>query len=280
MSRDAVEIRQRRGARIAYRVEGSGPPVVLIGGTGYSGYTWHPEFCRRVAERWAHGRRPPRHRRQHGDYTTQLFAEDAVAVLDHAGIEGAHVLGHSMGGRVAQLMAPLTSRISSLVLASSGAGFEKTMPIDRVGIPPAMVADLVRSGYDRDYFRAAQLKTFWTDDYATGHPEEVEWLADAFWSKGPGLDDYLRHVQARQAHSSWAVLPDLKLPVFVFVGELDTHRGGTGSHVDGARALHEALPDSELQIVPGLKHGVFRQAPVLTAELVLGWVTRHEASRP
>ena len=56
-------------------------------------------------------------------YTTRMFAQDASGLLQALGITQAHVLGHSMGGRVAQWMAlDDPERVRSLVLVASGAG--------------------------------------------------------------------------------------------------------------------------------------------------------------
>jgi pimeloyl-ACP methyl ester carboxylesterase len=266
--------------RIAYRVSGAGPPVVMIGGTGYSGHTWHPAYCEAVAahctlvtiDHRGTGDSPG----TRGDYTTQMFADDALAVLDHAGIDGAHLVGHSMGGRVAQLMARAGERVKTLVLASSGAGNERTLPVGQVGVPHGTALELIRTGFNESYFRQAQLRTFWTSAYAAAHPAEVEWLAQAFWGTAPDLEDYLKHVRARQAHSSVSILPDLTLPTLVLVGEQDTHVGGTGSHLQRAQELHQALPHSQLIVLPGLKHGVFWEAPSLMADLVVRWVAVHD----
>ncbi|MEB0306467.1 alpha/beta fold hydrolase, partial [Cryobacterium sp. 10I1] len=96
------------GARIAWSSTGgnaTGDPVVLVAGQGVSSRSWSPLLPTLGA----------RHRvitfdtRGVGDsepgadvrFTTAALAEDIVAVLDAAGIDRAHVYGHSMGGRVA-----------------------------------------------------------------------------------------------------------------------------------------------------------------------------------
>ena len=68
-------------------------------------------------------------------YTTRAFARDAVAVLDAAGIDRAHVYGHSMGGRVAQWLAiDAPHRVGALVLGATTAG-------DSQGSRPPLIAD-------------------------------------------------------------------------------------------------------------------------------------------
>ena len=41
----------------------------------------------------------------HGAYTLEQMADDAIAVLDHAGVDAAHVVGASMGGAISQIVA-------------------------------------------------------------------------------------------------------------------------------------------------------------------------------
>src|SRR5438270_233246 len=71
-----------------------------------------------------------------GKYSTRLFAADALGLLDALDVEPAHVVGHSMGGRVAQWMAlERPDRVRSLVLAATGPGqFREDRPVTR-GVP-------------------------------------------------------------------------------------------------------------------------------------------------
>ena len=93
------------GAELAWAEEGEGEPLLLIAGqaTGMAG--WGP-----TAQALAHHFRVIRydHRGIGGSgnggsdrYTTRLLAADAAAVLLAAGVDAAHVYGHSMGGRIA-----------------------------------------------------------------------------------------------------------------------------------------------------------------------------------
>jgi pimeloyl-ACP methyl ester carboxylesterase len=247
------------GARIHYEVRGDGPPVMLVAGTGYSGSTWHPRLCEALAARYrlltfdhrGTGASAP----TDDDYTTRMFGEDAAAVIRAAGVGPVHLIGHSMGGRVAQqVYVSDPSLVRSLTLAASGAGAADPVPFERVGIPIGAVRGMLRAGYER-YICDKHRSNFFTAAFADEHPDEVEWLDQAYLDSAPSADDYLKHVRARQAHSTVAVLPSVTVPVLIVVGTADTHNGGTGSHLDSSHQLHNLVPNAQFVLIPGAKHG-------------------------
>lgn len=263
-------------SQVAHELTGAGPPVLLVAGTGYPGATWPPAFVSRLAAEFTvivfdhrgTGRTPG----TAGPYSTRLFAADALGLLRRLALGPAHVVGHSMGGRVAQWMAlDGAGSVRSLVLAATGPG-----PTDRAvhhcrGIPAQTTVRLTELGYD-GYIRDLQRRTFFTDRFAAESPEAVEWLFQAFWRNRPSLEEYLKHVAARQEHDTVARTEEIDVPALVVVGELDTHGGATGSHVEQSAYLAEHLPHAELRIVPGVTHGMLWEKPTVIANLIGSWL--------
>lgn len=266
------------GLPMAYRLAGQGDPLVLVAGTGYPGATWSPELIERLTAHHAvltfdhrgTGATPSTPER----YSTRGFAEDAVRLLDALGLPPAHVVGHSMGGRVAQWMAlDHPARVRSLVLAATGPGeWRADKPVTR-GIPLHTARDMIELGYE-GYMRMHIPATFFTPDAVVSMPERVEWLIQAFWEHRPSLEDYLRHVIARQEHQTADRLAEVQHPALVLIGDRDTHQGGTGVHWEQSAALLERLPNAERRVIPDVSHGYFWQAPERSAAILLDWAAR------
>lgn len=115
------------GARIHYRVEGSGPALLMICGLGYPSDTWW-RLVPTLSERFTLIRPDNRGVGLTGPaaerpYTVERMAADAMAVLDDAGVARAHVIGVSMGGTIAQEIAlSHADRVDHLVLGCTHPG--------------------------------------------------------------------------------------------------------------------------------------------------------------
>jgi pimeloyl-ACP methyl ester carboxylesterase len=260
---------------IHFRVTGSGPPLLLIAGTGYPGATWPPE----VVDSWATAFSVITYdHRGTGDsagtddeYTTRLFAGDAAQVVSAAASGPVAVIGHSMGGRVAQwLSLDRPDLVGRLVLVGSGAG---RLRADHTagGVPIRTVLLLTELGYE-GYIRDLQRRTFFTAEFVADNPAPVRWLGDAFWAHRPSLEQYLKHVVARQSHDTSSILDRIEHRTLVVVGARDIHTGDTGSHVDQSRYLAERIPRATLETIPDVAHGPFWEMPDVTTRLIGDWL--------
>ncbi|GLT48252.1 hypothetical protein SLA2020_218870 [Shorea laevis] len=97
-------------------------------------------------------------------YTTEIMAKDAIAVLDHLGWKKAHVFGHSMGAMIAcKLAAMLPDRVLSLALLNvTGGGFECFPKLDRQTLSIAIRFLRAKTPEQR---AAVDLDTHYTKEY-------------------------------------------------------------------------------------------------------------------
>jgi pimeloyl-ACP methyl ester carboxylesterase len=118
---------RRPGARVTYRAArrtaGRGPAVLLVQGVGVSGQGWRPQI-EGLQDRFTlvapDNRGVDGSDVAAGTVTIEHFASDALAAMDAEGIEQFHLVGHSMGGLIAQEIALLApQRVKSLVFMNT-----------------------------------------------------------------------------------------------------------------------------------------------------------------
>jgi pimeloyl-ACP methyl ester carboxylesterase len=113
------------------------PAVLLVMGAGASMLSWEDEFCERLASggrfviRYDHRDtgRSVTYEPGAPEYTGDDLVADAAGVIDAVGVSRAHVVGMSMGGAIAQLLAlDYPDRVSSLTLISTSSGPDSDLP--------------------------------------------------------------------------------------------------------------------------------------------------------
>jgi len=185
-----------------------------------------------------HGRSP----RTSGPYTAQLFARDLAELLDHVGWETTIVAGCSMGGNVAQAFAAeYRQRVLALGLidttawygADARAKFKERADIARTKGLRGMI----------DF----QLTRWFSDGFRATHPEVLKQTTDIFVAND--VDCYAASCELLGAADTRAQLGSFKMPTAVVVGEEDY-----ATPVAMARQLHEAIPQSTLNIIAGARH--------------------------
>jgi pimeloyl-ACP methyl ester carboxylesterase len=116
---------ERSGCRLNARVSGNGPPVVLIQGVGVHGDGWLPQVprlgrefsCMRIDNRGI-GRSIP----AGPSISVEQMSDDVGSLMDAAGWDDAHIVGHSLGGLVAlELALSAPRRVKSLALLCTSA---------------------------------------------------------------------------------------------------------------------------------------------------------------
>jgi 3-oxoadipate enol-lactonase len=164
------------GVDIYYEIHGEGDPIVLIAGLGYNLWMWH-KMVPRLAERFQviafDNRGVGLSARPAGPYTAQMLAADTVGLLDALKVDAAHIMGHSMGGFVAQALAlDYPARVRKLILSATNFGGPRHVPVTPEAL--AVLTDMTSDPITR-LRRGIVIST--APGFADEHPELIdEWV--------------------------------------------------------------------------------------------------------
>lgn len=116
-----------------YELNGAGAPLILISGLGYSLWQWHkmvPFLAEHFQVITFDNRGVGQSDKPAGPYSAQMLAADTVGLLNALEIEKAIVMGHSMGGFIAQAMAlDFPHKVEELILCSTNFGGPRHVPV-------------------------------------------------------------------------------------------------------------------------------------------------------
>jgi len=121
------------GINIYYEIHGSGEPLVLINGLGYDLWMWHKmvSFLAKHFQVITFDNRGIGQTDQpKGLYSAEMLADDLAGLLEELGVPQAAVMGHSMGGFIAQAFAlKYPAKVSKLILSATNFGGPNHLPI-------------------------------------------------------------------------------------------------------------------------------------------------------
>lgn len=241
-----------------YEIEGQGPPVLFIQGVGVTAEGWRPQvdglagrFQTLIFDNRGLARSTP----CSGPVTIEAMAGDARALMDAAGWESAHVVGHSMGGVIAQQLAlHCPDRVRSLsLLCTFARGVDAARPT-----PWAVWMGLRTHCGTRRMRREAFLEMLYPADHLRA--ADLEWLA-ARTEKIVGRDlavappVLMPQLRALGRHNVFGSLGALAgIPTLVLSARHDRiARPAYGL------ALAKAIPGAIFEEIPDASHGVIIQ---------------------
>jgi pimeloyl-ACP methyl ester carboxylesterase len=249
-----------KDAEIYYEAHGQGQPFIFLSETACDGEIWKlfqvPEFSKDHRVIVHDYRGTGKSSKPSIDYTTRMFCDDAVAVLDDLKVKDAIVLGHSMGGRVAQLFAlEYPERVRKLILASTGASFPGP-----AGLPLAMCKEMIEWGYEK-YVREHTIQVGFMPEFVRSQPDRLETFFRARLANICPVEFYLRHVLARQSHDTSSRLKDIQVPTLVMVGEHEGDPNVVMTHRMSSDILAKGIPNARFVLLANQKHNYFASAP-------------------
>ncbi|MCU0804792.1 MAG: 3-oxoadipate enol-lactonase [Burkholderiales bacterium] len=236
---------ETNGVQLHCAIEGEGPWLAMSHSLACNLSMWDNE-ARALSKRFKVLRFDTRGHGQSGapagPYSLEMLADDVKGLFDALDIRAAHWVGLSMGGMIGQTFAlRYPGVLRSLVLADTTSRYPKDAgPIwqDRIRLVESQgMEPLV----------APTLERWFTEPFRKAHPERVAPIATAI--RATPVAGYVGCSHAIPKIDLTTRLKEIGVPTLVIVGEDDP-----GTPVAMAREIHDALPGSELVVIPRAAH--------------------------
>lgn len=254
---------------IAYTVEGSGEKtVLLIMGLGGRALDWGTEFPGALATGYRVVRIDNRgvgaSPRVPGGYELADLARDAVAVLDALGVARAHVMGVSMGGMIAQLLAlEHPARVERLVLLSTHYGGHGLEPPHPDAIALFDPGTFLERGKDPVEMFRYTLGVIAAPGFVDENPRALSALLDNVRKQPTHPGAFMAQLQAVLTSDRSERVRSIRHPTLVVHGDSDKL-----IPAENGRTLAERIPESRFELISGCGHMAMWEKPEELARLV------------
>lgn len=252
------------GTEIAYQRTGSGPPLILLHGSGASSHRrWEIAGVRpALAEHVTVYALDRRGRGQSGDaedYALEREVEDVLAVVEAVEVP-VTLLGHSYGANIALEASLRTDNIHKLILYEPAVGEHEFSS-------PGVIADMNEL---LEHGRKEEALVLFCSDIAGLTQDEIDTFRSA-----PGWQDRVAgaHTLPREeqaiAHYEWRPnrFASMTTPTLLLSGGESPQL-----YQDATRIVHDALPNSRISIFEGQSHVAMNNAPDRFISVVLAFV--------
>ena len=262
------------GTRIHYEVTGrpGATPILMIQGLGASKNAWNLQriaMATRFRSISLDNRGAGRSDKPTQPFTLEQMADDAMAVLDAAGVETAHVVGASMGGVISQIIAvKYPHRVRSLTLVCTAC---RNHPWRQ-----ELLQSWAHTAEEKGMIEVGKEAAQWVMS-----PRSFRRLVPAFTWMGPLAALRPRHSFVSQIQAILDTREDLvdelssiTAPTMVIVGNQDilTPRGDS-------EEIAERIPNAELVVISGAAHGLMMEHSTTFNKILIEFLQRTEAER-
>jgi 2-succinyl-6-hydroxy-2,4-cyclohexadiene-1-carboxylate synthase len=274
-----VGLLEGKDVRLNYEVIGDGTPVTLLHGFTQSGKSWH-EVISLMPPGWkwvlpdlrGHGLTSVK---PGGPYTMDACTADLEMLWGHLGIARSHLVGYSMGGRLAlHVAAARPDRVLSLLTIGAHAGLEEEAREGRRRGDEALAQRIEKDGLEAFVNYWSGLPLF--EGLERRGPSFVAQVRAARMDNHVvGLAESLRGMGAGAMRPVWESLARVTCPCTFVAGQLDH------GYAASARRLAASVPDGRVVIVQRAGHTVHQERPETFARLLLAHVAAaSESAKP
>lgn len=259
-------ILELRDVRLNYFVAGEGPPVTLLHGFTQSGRSWR-ELISHMPDGW---RWIVPDLRGHGDTVMKAGAtcsmdactDDLVALWEELDLSRTHLVGYSMGGRLAlHVAARRPERLMSLLTIGAHAGLDDDARAGRIQGDDALAARIEKDGMESfvEYWSALPL---FAGLERRGEGYVAQLRTERLQNRVGGLACSLRGMGAGVMEPVWDDLARVNVPCTFVAGQLDH------GYVASARRLAASVPHGQVHLVLRAGHAAHQERPDAFARIL------------
>lgn len=252
-------ILEREDVRLNYFVTGGGPPVTLLHGFTQSGRSWR-EVISHMPDGWkwivpdlrGHGETVVR---PGAPCSMDACTDDLVALWEELELGRTHLVGYSMGGRLAlHVAARRPERLLSLLTIGAHAGLEDGARAGRREGDEALAERIETAGIESfvDYWGSLPL---FAGLQRRGEGYVAQVRAERLQNHAAGLACSLRGMGAGVMEPVWDELARVDVPCTFVAGQLDH------GYVASARRLATSVRHGQVEVVPRAGHAVHQERP-------------------
>lgn len=197
------------------------------------------------------------------------FARDLVRVLDHFGVEKAHIAGLSMGGRISQdFYALFPERVKTLTLVATFTGFKNFTPEERQRFVDLRKKPLVEEGKEPKDIAPIVARSL-----IGPHATEAQYQRLVASMAALHKESYIKTVEATTMFDRSDNLANISVPTLLIFGEHDPL-----TTAEMGQSMADKIPGCEFHIVPKAGHLVNLEQPEAFDALVLDFLLRQRAA--
>lgn len=256
------------GIEIYYEIHGSGPTLVLIAGLGYGCWYWS-KIAAELKDDYQvvifDNRGAGQSSQPDGPYTVPMLAADTAGLLDALDLKESAILGHSLGGFIAQeLVVSRPDLVGKLILASTNHGGMKVIPIT----PEALAVMMDRDGDPVELVKRG-IDIACAPGFMEKNPEVVQELVEYRFTNPVPPPQYQAQVAAGAGTAAYTDdlvdqrLGAIKVPTLILSGEFD--RVVPPGNAD---LMAGKIPGSQVVILPNTGHMFPIEDPLAAARAI------------
>lgn len=249
--------------KLATFERGSGKPIVMINGLGASAHDWG-STAERLATRARviifDNRGAGQSAAPNAPFTLEQLADDTAAVLAAYGLESVNLVGYSMGGMIAQLLAARRPElIERLVLMATHAGVRSAIP----AAPSALAAFVPDPSLSREQLTRRNYALFVAPQFIEHHRDTFERMMTVRLANLIPLHAYQLQLQAISQSERAALVRTISAPTLIVHGRFDPLVPFGNGEI-----LRDLIPGARLVAIEGSGHMLNWEKPEATVAAI------------